>query len=165
MSTPIQDIPNDPNANYEEDAQLVDSLMKELNPQPPQQQFQQQQQQQQFQQMPEMVPQMQQPGYYNPYDAQAPQEFPQSPVPAAPRPQPRAGPQPGSFAQRMWSEAKGPIIVLALAVLFGLPTLDRILGRFLPRLVTEAGSMNLFGVLTKAVLLALAFFIIAKLVK
>lgn len=149
MSTPIDQVPDDPHPNDEEDPQMIQELLEQFNQgeqaaQPAQAAQQAQPAQQQFQYYPEPEQEgheQEQEQYYEHYEE-----------------------PPRSVAARIWGEAKAPLIVLALYLAFGLPLLDRTLTRYIPRIATEAGGMNLIGVLMKAIVVTIVFYLLNKLV-
>ena len=164
MSTPIENIPQD--VNLEDDAELVEELLQEAgqNSQqyaPPAQQYQPQ--------YPEMVPQRQQPTFYNPYHDQVPpqnyQPVNQPQVANGPVQAPSLPPPSHAFMQRVIAEVKAPLLLMTLYVLFSMPFVDRTVGRLVPRLATEAGTMSFLGIVMKSIVLAILFYIFLKIVK
>lgn len=165
MSTPIENIPQD--VNLEDDAELVEELLQEAgqNSQqyaPPAQQYQQPQ-------YPEMVPQRHQPSFYNPYQDQVQQQnYPpvqQPQVANSPVQAPSLPPPSQAFIQRVIAEVKAPLLLMTLYVLFSMPFVDRTVGRLVPRLATEAGTMSFLGIVMKSIVLAILFYIFLKIVK
>jgi hypothetical protein len=67
-----------------------------------------------------------------------------------------------SFVQKITNEIKIPIIVAILFVILSLPQFNRLITRFIPRLLSETGDLNMMGLGFKAVIIAILV-IIAKL--
>lgn len=149
MSTPLDTLPADTQPT-DDDGELMETIMSELKGQggsehgPPG--------------SPAPTRDTARPAYYE-YDEAA---GPPAPPARPPRQQATAG---ATLAQRIWVELKGPLVAAALFALFSLPLLDRAIARALPRFTTEAGSMNVAGVLIKALVVAIAFYIVSKLAK
>lgn len=149
MSTPIEKIPDDPRASADEDAELVQSIMADLKSQemsdtassvdspPPQPVYS----------ADDMYDT--QPDYYDDVDA--------LPPPAAEHSR--------TLLSRLWLEAKEPIIVLLLSVLFGLPIVDNILTRYMPRFSSAGAGLNTIGVICKAIVITIVFFMLKKFVR
>ena len=66
-----------------------------------------------------------------------------------------------TFVQKITNEIKIPIIVAALFVILSLPQFNKLLTRFIPRLLSETGDINMMGLALKGVIIAVLV-IIAK---
>ena len=64
-----------------------------------------------------------------------------------------------NFKQRILNYLKQPIIVFVICVVLTIPQFNRLLARFIPRLLHESGHFNMYGILFKGLLGALAFFV------
>ena len=149
MSTPIEKIPDDPRASADEDAELVQSIMADLK----------------SQEMsdtassvdgPQAVP------AYNADDMYDSQPDYDDDVDVTPPP---ATEPSRTLWRSLWLEAKEPVIVLLLSVLFGLPLVDRILTRYMPRFSADGGTLNTIGVICKAIVITIVFFMLKKFVR
>jgi hypothetical protein len=69
-----------------------------------------------------------------------------------------------SLVQKITSEVKLPLIVAVLFVILSLPQFNRLLTRFLPKLLAETGELNMMGLLAKGIILAILFFAIKHVV-
>ena len=65
-----------------------------------------------------------------------------------------------SLVQKITSEVKLPLIVAVLFVILSLPQFNRLLTRFVPKLLAETGELNMMGLLAKGIILAILFFAI-----
>jgi hypothetical protein len=63
-----------------------------------------------------------------------------------------------SLTDKIINQIKLPIVVAVLFVLLSLPQFNRILTKFVPRLLAETGELNMMGLLAKAIILAVLFF-------
>ena len=59
-------------------------------------------------------------------------------------------------------ELKRPLIIIALSIVFALPALNRSLLSFIPKLANDAGNMNLLGIIVKAILVGLLYYVLDK---
>ena len=59
-------------------------------------------------------------------------------------------------------ELKRPLIIIALCIAFSLPALNKTLLNFIPKLATENGDMSLIGIIVKAILVGILFYITDK---
>lgn len=161
MSTPIDKIPDDPHRTLDEDQELVQSIIKEIKQHEAGSQPEQQMElQQEYIEEPE-------PQAYSNMQNNRPLEnsqyyHNQEPDFAKPVSKP---PQQKTFLQKLIHESKDPIIILLLYIAFGVPLVDRLLLKSIPRLMTTAGNLGFTGVIFKGVLLTLFFFVIKKFVK
>lgn len=162
MSTPIEQIPTDPHRTLDEDQELVQSIIQEIKQheggnfdeedvqmpppdtmrQPAQRPFRQEE-------------------YSQFYEDNSPQE-PRYQQPASvPVPQPKSL----TLVQKLINESKDPLLVLVLYAVFGLPLLDNLLMKYIPRVITTSGRVGFAGVMLKGILLTIAFYIVKKLLK
>lgn len=148
MSTPIEKIPDDPRASADEDAELVQSIMADLK----------------SQEMSDTASSVESPHPPPVYSADDMYESEADYDDADVLPPPVAE-QSRTLLCRLWLEAKEPIIVLLLSVLFGLPLVDRILTRYMPRFSAEGGTLNTIGVICKAIVITIVFFMLKKFVR
>ena len=65
-----------------------------------------------------------------------------------------------SLVEKITSEIKLPLIVAVLFVILSLPQFNRVLTKFVPRLLAETGELNMMGLLAKGIILAILFFAI-----
>jgi hypothetical protein len=65
-----------------------------------------------------------------------------------------------SLVEKITSEVKLPLIVAVLFVILSLPQFNRVLTRFVPKLLAETGELNMMGLLAKGIILAILFFAI-----
>ena len=63
-----------------------------------------------------------------------------------------------TFKQRILEYVRQPAIVFAICVILTVPQFNRILARFIPRLLHESGHFNMYGILFKGLLGAIFFF-------
>ena len=141
MTTSVDSLPYEPKHDLDEDI-AVQKILQECTDTSQQPQQQQQQQPQFDQQYTENT----QPTYATQYE-----EYEMT--------EPNL-----SLFQRILKEAKIPLIVASLFILFNLPLIDKLLAQNLPRIANEAGGMNIFGIVIKAMVLTLTFYLINKLV-
>ena len=59
-------------------------------------------------------------------------------------------------------ELKRPLIIILLSIAFSLPAFNRSLLSFIPKLANETGNMNFLGIIVKAILLGLLYYILDK---
>ena len=59
-------------------------------------------------------------------------------------------------------ELKRPFIIIALSIVFALPALNKSLLSFIPKLANEAGNMNFLGIIVKAILVGLLYYVLDK---
>jgi flagellar biosynthesis protein FliQ len=59
-------------------------------------------------------------------------------------------------------ELKRPLIIIALSIVFALPALNRSLLSFIPKLANDAGNMNFLGIIVKAILVGLLYYVLDK---
>ena len=64
-----------------------------------------------------------------------------------------------TFKQRILEYVRQPAIVFAICVILTIPQFNRILARFIPRLLHESGHFNMYGILFKGLLGAMFFFV------
>ena len=64
-----------------------------------------------------------------------------------------------TFKQRILEYVRQPAIVFAICVILTVPQFNRILARFIPRLLHESGHFNMYGILFKGLLGAIFFFV------
>ncbi len=158
MSTPIDKIPDDPHRSLDEDQELVQSIIKEIKQHESggqsedlQQEYQEDVPQQFAGMQDSRQPQQQQ--YYEP----PPEQYQAQPA--------RPATKPLSLTQKILNESKDPLIVLLLYAVFGLPILDQMLVKYIPRVMTTAGNVGFIGVIFKGILLTIAFYLVKKLIK
>jgi hypothetical protein len=60
-----------------------------------------------------------------------------------------------TLVQKLTNEIKLPIIVAVLFLLFSLPQVNKLITKFVPRLLSENGEMNMMGIAGKAVIVAI----------
>lgn len=149
MTTPIDKIPDDPRASADEDAELVQSIMADLKSQ-------------EMSDTGSCVEAPPTPPVYNADDMYDSQQDYDDDVDVTPPP---AAVQTRTLWCSLWLEAKEPIIVLLLSVIFGLPLVDRILTRYMPRFSAEGGTLNTIGVICKAIVITIFFFLLKKFVR
>ncbi len=175
MSTPINRIPEDPHKTLDEDQEVVQNIIQELKEQenpPPQNQpldnYEPQRARRQappardfdFYEEDEMHP-PQSRDYYS-------QEVRQIPHDQVNHHQP-SFPQKDSYSQsiwqKLWHEAKEPLLVLILYVLSNLRVFDKLFMRYIPRMSTDIGTLNFMGILAKAIIVTMIFFLFKKFIK
>ena len=59
-------------------------------------------------------------------------------------------------------ELKRPLIIIALSIVFALPAFNRSLLSFIPKLANETGNMNFLGIIVKAILVGLLYYVLDK---
>jgi hypothetical protein len=67
-----------------------------------------------------------------------------------------------SFVQKITNEVKIPLIVAVLFVILSLPQFNKVLTKFVPRLLSETGDLNMMGLVAKSIIIAILV-LIAKL--
>ncbi len=60
-----------------------------------------------------------------------------------------------SFVQKITNEIKIPLIVAVLFVVLSLPQFNKLLTRFVPRLLSETGDLNMMGLVAKSIIIAI----------
>jgi len=65
-----------------------------------------------------------------------------------------------TLTEKITNEAKLPLVLVVLYVILSLPQFNRILTRYVPRFLAETGEINMIGLLSKGVLLALLYWIV-----
>jgi hypothetical protein len=60
-----------------------------------------------------------------------------------------------SFVQKITNEIKIPLIVAVLFVVLSLPQFNKVLTRFVPRLLSETGDLNTMGLVAKSIIIAI----------
>ena len=153
MATPINQIPDDPNQNFDEDSEIVQSILDQYRQDPvetaaasidPPQRPPQYPPQQQFE------PQYSQEQQYEPQYEE--EYYPKPPPPQL------------SLVARVLAEAKAPLIVLALCIVFGLPIVDHFMVKYIPRISNELGTLNVFGIIIRAIMITIVYYLLQKVV-
>lgn len=155
MSTPLDRIPNDPNKAVDEDTEAVQAILREFK--------NQESADKAGAYAPEPVEYEQEPAPPQQYHREGPPQQYEEYERTAPPPRPTKA-APPTLTQRLVQEAKEPLLVLVLCLLFGVPAVNALLLKWIPRIASEAGGMNMFGVLMKATLITIAFYLAKKLV-
>lgn len=75
--------------------------------------------------------------------------------------QPHMELEPESWTQKVQNGVKGPFLVFIVALLINLPHVTRMLTHFIPKLLQESGQLNFYGVLVKALLVAMLYGVIS----
>lgn len=65
--------------------------------------------------------------------------------------------EPESWSQKIQTGVKGPFIVFLIAFIVNLPQITRMLTHFVPKLLKESGQLNLYGVIIKALMIAVLY--------
>ena len=143
MSTPINDLPEGSVQNVDDD-DMIHDIMAELNSET-------------ANPVPERGPDDYErhqtpPQYYNTNYVE------QQPVPNNIKKPQR------SLIRTIWRETKWPLLVLALFIVFSLQIVDKSLVKIIPKLARESGSLSVFGLLLKGLVLSIFFFILTKLI-
>lgn len=60
-----------------------------------------------------------------------------------------------TFVQKITNEMKVPIIVAVLFIILSLPQFNKVLTRFVPRLLSETGDLNMMGLVAKSIIIAI----------
>jgi hypothetical protein len=63
-----------------------------------------------------------------------------------------------SFVDKLTSDIKIPLLVAVLFVILSLPQFNRMLTKFVPRLLAETGELNMMGLIAKGLILAFLIF-------
>ncbi|RYE12261.1 MAG: hypothetical protein EOP45_23160 [Sphingobacteriaceae bacterium] len=174
MSTPINRIPEDPHRSLDEDQETIQNIIQEIkdqeNPPPLQQPIDQYEPSR-----PRRNPAPQRGAerfeYYEeddvPYRENVPQE-----VRYASQQQPQTtnhiSKQPSvsqSIWQKLWQDLKEPLLVLVLYVLSNLRVFDKIFMRYIPRVSNDIGTLNFMGILAKAIVITIIFFLFKKFIR
>lgn len=69
-----------------------------------------------------------------------------------------------SLLSTIWREAKWPFLVLTLFIVFSLQIVDRNLLKIIPKLARESGNLGVLGLIIKGLLLSISFFILTKII-
>ena len=65
-----------------------------------------------------------------------------------------------TFYQRAVEQMRLPLIVLVVSLVLALPLFNKLLARFIPKLLAPSGSFNMYGIMVKTILGPLLFYII-----
>lgn len=65
-----------------------------------------------------------------------------------------------SWSQKIQDGVKAPFIVFLIALIINLPQITRMITHFVPKLLQESGQLNMYGVVFKAVLVAMLYSIV-----
>ena len=65
-----------------------------------------------------------------------------------------------TFYQRAVDQMRLPLIVLVVSLILALPLFNKLLARFIPKLLAASGSFNIYGIMVKTILGPLLFYII-----
>ncbi len=65
-----------------------------------------------------------------------------------------------TFVQKLTNEIKLPIIIAIIFLLLSLPQFNRVITKFIPRLLSENGDMNMMGLALKALIAAIVITLI-----
>ncbi len=65
-----------------------------------------------------------------------------------------------TFVQKLTNEIKLPIIIAIIFVILSLPQFNRVVTKFIPRLLSENGDMNMMGLAFKALIAAVVITLI-----
>lgn len=169
MSTPIGKIPEDPHRTLDEDQELVQSIIQEIKSQetPAQEPVPDYLSRQES--LPGSADQFQyyEDGPQNGHQSEARDDHHDA-YHRSEHPVQHLEPRPTSnqsVLAKIWQEAKEPLLVLCLYIIFGLRIFDKTFMRYIPRMASEVGTLNFIGVLAKGIILTLLFFIIKKFIK
>ena len=77
-------------------------------------------------------------------------------------PQPRKQMGGSSLSDRLLKELKSPLVIVLLFVLLNLEMVDTILGKYVPKISSAGGGLNIFGLVFKAVLAGLIYYVVSK---
>lgn len=64
-----------------------------------------------------------------------------------------------TFMEKITSDMKIPLLVAVLFVILSMPQFNRLLTRFVPRLLSETGDLNMMGLAAKGLLMAVLVFV------
>ena len=173
MSTPINRIPEDPHRSLDEDQETIQSIIQEIkdqeNPPPVQQPIDQYEpsrprrnaspQREVFQyfdedEVPYREPMPQEVRYVSQQQPQATQTFSSKNSSVS-----------QSIWQKLWQDLKEPLLVLVLYVLSNLRVFDKVFMRYIPRVSNDIGTLNFMGILAKAIVITIIFFLFKKFIK
>lgn len=69
-----------------------------------------------------------------------------------------------SFSEKLLSEAKLPVLVVLLVFVANFSQLNKLLVEYVPKVVGNDGNINMLGLLVKAVLAGVLFYVVKKFV-
>ena len=72
--------------------------------------------------------------------------------------------RPQTFSEKLLSEAKLPLLVVLLVFVANFNQFNKLLAEYVPRMVGSDGNINVFGLLFKAVLIGVLFYVVKKFV-
>lgn len=159
-STPIDQLPVNPNdSNNDSNSQLVQNILNNMDQQQDTEQDQQdqydhqmQQQQMQQMQMQQQQQQMQQQMQMQPQQQMQMQPQQQMPVKATGL----------NLKDLAITELKTPMLVFVLYLVLNFSKVDNLVGQYVPKLVGMDGNLNMFGLVFKALMMAVLFYVLKK---
>ena len=142
-----------------EEEDIVDSIINELNDEEPQEQPQQRPPPQQMppgQMPPGMMPPGQMPPGMMPPGMMPPGMMPPGQMPSEKTNEP-------SMIDKLKSDLKDPLIVSIISLIFMLPQSNSIItGMNIGFLLSHDGSLNMYGLLIKAIIVGIIYFLVKK---
>ena len=68
--------------------------------------------------------------------------------------------EPVSWTQKIQEGVKAPFIVFLIALIINLPQITRMITHFVPKLLHESGQLNMYGVVFKAIAIAMLYSVV-----